>query len=430
MNSGKRKVVVTGVGAINGVGVGAHQFFDNLVEGKTGIDTVKRFDPTGMACTAGCEVNDDMWNPADYFKGGAKEVKRNDRFTHFAMAATKFAVEDSGIDCSKLDADMFGVLIGSGIGGIETLEKEAATMINRGHRRVSPFTIPAMIGNTASGLVAIELCAKGPNFGAVSACATGTHAIGEAMRYIESGLADVMICGGSEAAITPLSYAGFNNMRAMAQGFNDNPTKASRPFDAKRAGFVMGEGAGVLILESEEHALRRGASKVYCYASGYGANCDANHITAPDPEGAGLAKCLQIAMRTGEVGPEDVTYINAHGTSTPYNDKFETMAVKRALGDHAKKVMMSSTKSMTGHCLGAAGGLEAVVAVKSIETGSIPPTINYEEPDPDCDLDIVPNTKRTGVDVKVGDGRQKEMKKHSEIWSKQAGNGCVNHNSC
>ncbi|CEM01886.1 unnamed protein product [Vitrella brassicaformis CCMP3155] len=390
----KKKVVVTGLGVLNGVGVGVDPFWSNLVAGKSGIDKVTRFDPEGMTCQVGCEILPGMFEPKDYFKD-AKEVKRNDRFVHYAMAATKMAVEGAGLNPNGLegvDKSRVGVLVGSGIGGIETLEQQKDNFMTKGHKKVSPFTIPAMILNTASGLIAIEIGAGGPNYGIASACATGAHAIGDAMRYIQNDEADIMICGGAEASITPLSFAGFNNMKAMANGWNDQPKAASRPFDAKRSGFVMGEGAGVIVIESEESAIKRGAP-IICELAGYCANDDAYHITAPHPEGEGLARCLEQCLADGGVEDKSqVGYINAHGTSTPYNDKFETLAYKRVFGEEgAKKLLVSSTKSMTGHTLGAAGGIEAVVAIKALETNQVPPTINYENPDPDCDLNYVPN---------------------------------------
>mmetsp|Transcript_4198 Transcript_4198/g.6259 ORF Transcript_4198/g.6259 Transcript_4198/m.6259 type:complete len:312 (-) Transcript_4198:64-999(-) len=292
-------------------------------------------------------------------------------------------------------------MIGSAMGGVKTYEEQMLKLDKSGPGRVSPFLIPAFLGNTASGIVGIEVGAKGPNFGIVSACAAATHCIGEAMQAIQTGQADMMLAGGSEAGITPLSFAGFCSMNAMAKNFNDQPKKASRPFDSDRCGFVMAEGAGVILIESEEHAIKRGA-KIYCELAGYGASCDAHHITTPQPEGAGLAQALEMALESAGVDKSDVTYVNAHGTSTAYNDKFETLALKRVFGEEgAKKLKISSTKGITGHALGAAGGYEAVACVKAIETGWVPPTINYETPDPDCDLDYVPNEKQNLGDVKV-----------------------------
>merc|ERR1719454_4483 len=292
------------------------------------------------------------------------------------------------MDLGAVEKSRFGVIVGSAFGGMETFEKQ--TTNNDQGKKISPFCIPALLGNTASGIVGIELGAQGPNFGVASACAAGSHAIGEAMRFMQNGEADIMITGGSEAAITPLSFGGFCAMKAMCSKYNDSPQQASRPFDADRAGFVMGEGAGVLMLETEAHALARGAN-ILCELAGYGATCDAHHITTPHPEGLGLSNCLEKALADSGVAPEDVAYINAHGTSTAYNDKFETMAIKKVFGEHASKLKISSTKSMTGHTLGAAGGIEAVIAAKVMQTGMAPPTINYETPDPELDLNYVPN---------------------------------------
>jgi 3-oxoacyl-[acyl-carrier-protein] synthase II len=293
---------------------------------------------------------------------------------------------------SKEDGDRVGVMIGSGIGGMHTYETQLRVLDERGPRKVSPFTIPALIGNMCAGMVAIEYGARGPNFGLVSACATGTHAIGEAAHAIRRGDADVMIAGGSEAAITPFAYASFCAMKAMSTR-NDEPEKASRPFDLNRNGFVMGEGAGILVLESLEHAQARGA-RIYCELAGYAATCDAFHITQPDPEGKGLSLAMSRALKSAGLTPSTIDYINAHGTSTPYNDKFETLAIKKVFGEHAAKVPVSSTKSMTGHLLGAAGGIESVISVKTIESGTLAPTINLDDPDPECDLDYVPKIAR------------------------------------
>jgi 3-oxoacyl-[acyl-carrier-protein] synthase II len=325
-----------------------------------------------------------------------KEARRNDRYTHFGFVAAKQAVADSGLNMAAEDGDRVGVIIGSGIGGMHTYETQLRNLFDRGPRKVSPFTIPSLIGNMCSGLVAIELGARGPNFGMVSACATGTHSLGEAAHAIRRGDADVMVAGGSEAAVTPFAYASFCSMKAMSTR-NDDPRGASRPFDKSRDGFIMGEGAGILVLESEEHARARGA-RIYCELAGYAATCDAYHITQPDPEGKGLSMAMRRALDSAGAAASDVDYINAHGTSTPYNDKFETLAIKKIFAEHAYSVPISSTKSMTGHLLGAAGGIESVVCVKTIEKGVVPPTMNLEEPDPDCDLDYVPNVAR---EVKV-----------------------------
>jgi len=387
----KKKVVVTGLGIMSGNGHNINDFWESCLDGKSSLHRIEKFDLTGVECQIGSEVKD--FKAGDYFTN-KKSVRSNDRYTHFAVAASRLALEDAGLDPSTLaDPSMFGVMIGSAFGGVETFEEQTLKLHNKGPSKVSPFTIPALLGNTASGIVGIEVGAKGPNFGLVSACASATHCLGEAMQAIQEGEADIMLAGGSEATITPLTYAGFDNMNAMAKLYNDDPTKGSRPFDAERCGFVMAEGAGVLLLESLEHAEKRGA-KVYCEIAGYGASCDAHHITTPDPEGRGLMEALRRALVSGGIAHEDLGYINAHGTSTAYNDKFETMAIKGFLGeDLAKKIKISSTKSVTGHALGAAGGYEAAVCVKVLETGDIPPTINYETPDPECDLDYVPNKK-------------------------------------
>jgi 3-oxoacyl-[acyl-carrier-protein] synthase II len=386
--SPQRRVVVTGMGVVASLGHNVADFWAALLAGRCGIDRVSIFDPKDHTCQIGAEVRN--FDAAAHMD--AKEVRRNDRYTHFGFAAAKQAVADAKLDVTKEDLDRVGVIIGSGIGGMWTIENQHKVMIERGPRKVSPFMIPALISNMCSGLVAIELGARGPNFSVVSACATATHAIGESFRMIRAGDADVMVCGGAEAAITPLAYAGFCSMKAMSTN-NDNPQKASRPFDLNRDGFIMGEGSGILVLESLEHAQARGAH-IYCELAGYAATCDAFHITQPDPEGKGLSQAMSRALKDAKLRPDQIDYINAHGTSTPYNDKFETLAIKKVFGESARKVAVSSTKSMTGHLLGAAGAIEAVVSVKTIESGEIAPTINLENPDPDCDLDYVPNVKR------------------------------------
>ncbi|HWA08413.1 MAG TPA: beta-ketoacyl-ACP synthase II [Opitutaceae bacterium] len=383
-----RRVVVTGLGVIHGLGHEVGTFWSSLLAGKPGVDRVTHFDPSDFACQIGAEVRD--WDVTQHMD--AKEARRNDRYTHFGFVAAKQAVSDAGLDLRAEDGDHVGVMIGSGIGGMFTYESQLRVLAERGPRKVSPFTIPSLIGNMCSGLVAIEYGARGPNFGVVSACATGTHALGEAAHAIRRGDADVMIAGGSEAAITPFSYASFCSMKAMSTR-NDDPAHASRPFDAQRDGFVMGEGSGVLVLESLAHAQARGA-RIYCELAGYAATCDAFHITQPDPEGKGLSMAMKRALASAGVAPGEIDYINAHGTSTPYNDKFETLAIKKVFGEHAHRLAVSSTKSMTGHLLGAAGGIESVICVKTIQTGCVAPTINLVEPDPDCDLDYVPNTAR------------------------------------
>jgi 3-oxoacyl-[acyl-carrier-protein] synthase II len=386
-----RRVVVTGLGVVTSIGHDVDSFWASLVAGQSGIRRVTLFDPTEFACQIGAEVRD--WEAAQHMD--PKEARRNDRYTHFGFVAAKQAVKDSGLDFTREDGDRVGVMIGSGIGGMYTYESQLKVLAERGPRKVSPFTIPSLIGNMCSGLLAIEIGARGPNFGLVSACATGTHAIGEAAHTIRRGDADVMVAGGSEAAITPFAYASFCSMKAMSTR-NDTPETASRPFDRSRDGFVMGEGSGILVLESLEHAQARGA-RIYCELAGYAATCDAFHITQPDPEGKGLSMAMKRALASAQIAPEKVDYINAHGTSTPYNDKFETLAIKKVFGDHARKLMVSSTKSMTGHLLGAAGGIESIISVKTIQNGVVAPTINLQDPDPDCDLDYVPNQCRTAT---------------------------------
>ena len=389
ISSDERRVVVTGLGAVASLGHSVGDLWASLLAGRSGVRRVSLFDPSPYASQIGAEVTD--WDAALHMD--PKEARRNDRYTHFGLVAAKQAFADAGLDMTREDADRVGVMIGSGIGGMFTYESQLKVLAERGPRKVSPFTIPSLIGNICSGLFAIEIGARGPNFGVVSACATGTHALGEAAHAIRRGDVDVMIAGGSEAAITPFAYASFCAMKAMSTR-NAEPSRASRPFDAQRDGFVMGEGSGVLVLESLAHARGRGA-RVYCELAGYAATCDAYHITQPDPEGKGLSMAMKRALSAAEVIPADVDYINAHGTSTPYNDKFETLAIKRVFGEHARRVAISSTKSMTGHLLGAAGGIESVISVKTIETGSIAPTINLEVPDQDCDLDYVPNQARS-----------------------------------
>jgi 3-oxoacyl-[acyl-carrier-protein] synthase II len=383
-----RRVVVTGLGVVASLGHDVATFWASLLAGRSGVDRVKIFDPSEYACQIGAEVRD--WDVTSHMD--AKEARRNDRYTHFAFVAAKQAVADAGLEMAREDGDRIGVIIGSGMGGMNTYESQLKILAARGPRKVSPFTIPSLIINMASGLVAIEYGARGPNFGVVSACATGTHALGEAARSILFGDADIMIAGGSEATITPFSYATFCAMKAMSTR-NDSPQSASRPFDRTRDGFVMGEGAGVLVLESLDHAQARGA-RIYCELAGYAATCDAFHITQPDPDGKGLSLAMRRALASAHVGPEDVDYINAHGTSTPYNDRFETLAIKKVFGNHARQLAISSTKSMTGHLLGAAGGIESIICAKTIETGMVAPTINLEDPDPECDLDYVPGMAR------------------------------------
>ncbi|MDR1789392.1 MAG: beta-ketoacyl-ACP synthase II [Opitutaceae bacterium] len=383
-----QRVVVTGLGALHNLGHNVPDLWASLTAGKPGIHRVTRFDTTLFATQIASEING--WNVEEHMD--PKEARRNDRYTHYGIGAGKEALKDSGLDMNRENPDRVGVLIGSGIGGMETYETQLKRYFDGGPRKVSPFTIPALISNMCSGLFAIEIGARGPNYGIVSACATGTHSIGEAMHTLRRGDADVMIAGGAEAPITPFAFAGFCNMKAMSTR-NDTPETACRPFSLGRDGFIMGEGAGVLVLETLEHAKKRNAP-IHAEVLAYAATADAHHITMPDPEGKGLGAAMTRALAAARLNPSDVDYINAHGTSTPYNDKFETLGIKRVFGDHAKKLAVSSTKSMTGHLLGAAGGIESVISIKTIETQTIAPTINLHEPDPELDLDYVPNAAR------------------------------------
>ena len=344
--------------------------------------------PTAFATKIAGEVKG--FDPALYIE--AKEIKKMDRFIHLAIAASRMAMEQSGLKVTEANAERVGVMVGSGMGGLIAIEKYHAITLEKGPRKITPFFIPMLIVNLASGHISIIFGAKGPNSAVVTACATGTHNIGDAFKIIQRGDADAMIAGGTEACVTPMGIGGFNAMKALSTR-NDEPQRASRPFDLDRDGFIMGEGAGLMVLEELEHAKARGAN-ILAELAGYGLSGDAYHLTAPAPNGEGAARCIKMAMKDAGMGPEEISYVNAHGTSTKFNDEFETMAIKSALGDHAYKVPVSSTKSMTGHLLGAAGGVEAIVAVKTIMEGKIPPTINYETPDPLCDLDYVPNTAR------------------------------------
>lgn len=384
----RKRVVVTGMAPITPVGTGTEKYWQALLNGVSGVGLITHFDASDYSTQIAAEIKD--FDPEEYME--RKEAKRMDRFAQFAVAASILAIQDSGFQITDENAGRVGVLIGSGIGGTSTWEEQHRTLIEKGPRRVSPFFVPMLISDMASGMASIILGAKGPNLAIVTACATATHAIGEAAKIIQRGDADVMIAGGSEAAITPLAVAGFCAARAFSTR-NDEPERASRPFDLNRDGFVIGEGAGVLILESLEHALARGA-KIYCEITGFGMSGDAFHITAPAPEGEGAARSMAAALKDAGIKPEDVDYINAHGTSTPDNDKTETMAIKRVFGDYAYKVAISSTKSMIGHLLGAAGAVEAIACICAIRDGIVPPTINYETPDPECDLDYVPNEPR------------------------------------
>ena len=390
----RRRVALTGLGVVSPVGIGRDAFWAALMEGRSGVRRITAFDPTPYETQIGGEVRD--FDPSAFMD--RKEVRRNDRFVQFALASTRLALDDAGLRITPHNADRIGVIIGSGIGGANTWEDQHRILLERGPGRVSPFFVPMLMLNGGSGIVSIATGAKGPNYSVVSACATGGHAIGDAMRAIQHDEADAMICGGSEAALTPLSLAGFGTMKAMSTR-NDEPERAVRPFDAGRDGFVMGEGSGILVLEAWEQAERRGAH-IYAEVCGYGTSSDAFHITQPDPEGDGAARAMAAALRDAGLEPAEVDYINAHGTSTPYNDKCETVAIKRVWGAGARRVAISSTKSMMAHLLGAAGGVEAIVCALAIERGVIPPTINYEVPDPDCDLDYVPNKARPArVDV-------------------------------
>lgn len=394
MSNSKKKIVITGLGTVTPVGIGADVAYKAMCEGKSGIVKLPSWADEYPAQCAGI-VN---FVPKENGLKG-KSVSRNGRYTHFAIVAAREAMKDSGIDLSSptFDKDRFGCIVGSGIGGVEWFENNCNNFAAAGGgynslRAVDPFLIPALIANTASGVIAIEFGARGPNYCVTTACATGTHSIGAALKHLRDGEADVMIAGGSEAALTPLCFAGFCALTAMVTKYNDTPEKASKPFDKDRAGFVMSEGAGVIVMETEEHALARGA-KIYCELAGYGASCDAHHITAPAPDGNGLRRCMEAALKDGNVAPQDVGYINAHGTSTQLNDKIETEAIKTVFGEHAYKMKISSIKSMIGHSLGAAGGIEAVICAKIMQEGIVPPTINLENPDLEagCDLDYVPN---------------------------------------
>ena len=383
-----RRVVVTGLGVVSPLGCDLSVFWQRICSGYSGIRRITRFDASAMATQIAAEVIE--FEIDKYIS--KKEQRRMDPFCHFAVAAAKLAVIDSGLVMTNEDPTRIGCMIGSGIGGLITLEEQHSVLMNRGPDRCSPFMIPQMIVNMAAGLVAIEHNLKGPNYCVVSACASGAHSIGEALRQIQRGDADAMVAGGTEAAICPLGIAGFSSMRAMSTR-NDAPEKASRPFDADRDGFIMGEGSGIIVVEEYEHAKKRGA-RIYCELSGYGATCDASHITAPAPGGEGAARAMQKAISDAGLLAADIDYVNAHGTSTPLNDKNETAAIRTALGEHSKKVMVSSTKSMTGHLLGAAGGIETVICALALQNGVVPPTMNYETRDPDCDLDYVPNAAR------------------------------------
>lgn len=380
-----KRVVVTGLGVITPLGLGKEAFFEALVAGQSGVDRITLFDAEEFPVRIAAEVKG--FEPTDSID--AKRARRMDRFAQFAVAAAVMAVEDADLDLDQISRSRIGVIVGSGIGGLRTLEDQHEILLKKTPRRVSPFVVPMMISDMAAGQISIELGVTGPNWGVVSACSSGAHAIGEAFEVLRRGAADMMITGGAEAPVTPLSLAGFASARALSQR-NEEPTKASRPFDVNRDGFVIGEGAGIVLLEVLESALSRGAP-IYCEVVGYGATADAYHITAPDPQGTGAAQAMALALKEANMQAEAVDYINAHGTSTPLGDEFETLAIKDVFGEHSYRLAVSSTKSMTGHLLGAAGGIEFVAAALTIKDGIVPPTVNLDQPDPLCDLDYVPH---------------------------------------
>ncbi|HPW37210.1 MAG TPA: beta-ketoacyl-ACP synthase II [Syntrophorhabdus sp.] len=384
----KRRVVVTGIGLVTPCGIGTDNVWNNILSGKSGIGPITRFNTDRFDTKFAGEVKD--FNPEDYVQ--PKEVKKMDLFIHYALAAAHIAVKDAGLDMGKEDPERVGVVVGTGLGGLPTIEKYHSVLLERGPGRITPFFIPMLIANEAPGHIAIQHGIKGPNLCIVTACATGAHSIGDACRIIQYGDADVMVAGGSEANLTPLTVGGFNAMKALSTRNND-PMKASRPFDRDRDGFVVAEGSGIIILEELEHAKKRGA-RIYAEMAGYGYNGDAYHITAPCPDGDGFIRCMRMALRDAHISPDHVDYINAHGTSTKLNDYIETLAIKEVFKEKAYRIPVSSTKSMTGHLLGAAGAVEAVFSILSIRDQVCPPTINYENPDPECDLDYVPNTAR------------------------------------
>jgi 3-oxoacyl-[acyl-carrier-protein] synthase II len=383
-----RRVVVTGLGVVAPNGIGTDTFWENLVAGVTGIDRITRFDASHHDSKIAGEIKG--FDPLLYME--KKEVKKMDLFIHYALASAIMAIDDARLKCEESERSRIGTLIGTGMGGVPALEESHNVLLEKGPGRISPFFIPSIITNLASGQIAMRYGFRGPNSCVSTACATGNHAIGDSLELIKRGAADVMIAGGSEAVITPLTIGGFSAMKALSTR-NDEPHRASRPFDKGRDGFVMGEGAGVLVLEELQHALRRGA-KIYAESVGYGMSADAYHMTAPEPEGVGAITSMRLALEAARLNPEDVDYINAHGTSTPMGDAAETRAIKQVFGGHAYDLAVSSVKSMTGHLLGAAGGVESVATVLTIYHGVIPPTVNYDEPDPDCDLDYVPNKAR------------------------------------
>ena len=388
MDRERRRVVITGVGVVSPLGTGVEKNWQALMEGRSGVGLVTRFDVSDFPTRIAGEVKDFI--PEDFME--KKDVKKMDPFIQYAVAAAKMAMDESRLPITPENEDMIGTIVGVGIGGLTSIEEYHKLFLDTRLKKVSPFFIPKLIANLAPGQISIRYGAKGINYTPTSACSSGAHAIGEAFRLIRLGEQDAVIAGGAEAALTPLGLGGFIALKAVSSR-NDEPEKASRPFDKNRDGFVMSEGAGVVILEELGMAKRRGA-KIYAEVIGYGANSDAYHMTAPSPEGEGAVRCIRMALRSGDIDPHEVDYINAHGTSTPYNDATETQAIKRVFGEHAARIAVSSTKSMTGHLLGAAGGVEAVYSVLAVDRGMLPPTINYEEPDPECDLDYVPNTAR------------------------------------
>ncbi len=383
-----RRVVVTGVGLVSPLGIGTRETWDGLVAGRSGAGRITRFDAADFSSRIACEVKG--FDPLDY--ADRRDARKMDTFIQYALAASLFAAEDAGLETPLADPDRVGVVISSGIGGFETIEREHRKLLEKGPRRISPFFVPAMVVNLAAGWVSIRLGARGPNSAMATACSAGAHAVGEAFRLVRHGHADVMVAGGAEATITPMCIGGFASMKALSTR-NDEPELASRPFDRDRDGFVVGEGAGILVLEEREQALARGAS-LYAEVLGYGMSGDAFHITAPAEDGSGAVRVMRAALAEAGAAPEDVDAVNAHGTSTPLNDRIETAAIRRVFGGHADRLAVSSTKSMTGHLLGGAGGLEAGISCLTLRHQTLPPTINHETPDPDCDLDIVPNTAR------------------------------------
>jgi 3-oxoacyl-[acyl-carrier-protein] synthase II len=385
----ERRVVITGLGAVTPLGHQVDAFWANLIAGQCGITRITRFDPSRFDTQIAAEVKDFDPLPA---LPSPKEIRRTDRFSQFAVHAAWQALRDSGLDLDRVNRDEVGVFIGSGIGGLQTVSEQCQILLERGPGRLSAFMIPMLIANMGSGLFSMYHKLRGPNFATCSACATSNHALGEAWRTLKMGDAQIIFAGGAEATIVPVGIGGFCAMKALSTR-NDDPRHASRPFDRERDGFVMGEGAGVLVLEELEHARKRGA-RIYCEVAGYGNTADANHVTAPAPEGEGAARCMKMALRHASLNPEDISYINAHGTSTPQGDIAETQAIKTVFGAHARQLAVSSTKGATGHMLGAAGAVEMIVCAKAIETGIVPPTISYQVPDPECDLDYVPNTAR------------------------------------